>query len=315
MSGTSAVVVFGSINMDLSVACDRMPQAGETIAGAGFFAAPGGKGANQAVAAARLGASTQLIGAVGTDAFGEELVGGLESAGVGCRHVAARSDAPTGTATILRCAGDNRIVLSPGANTALSAAEAVSALDAIVPDIDPATSVLVAQGECDLAATEVVLIAAHERGMRTLFNPAPACRLSARGWAAVDLLCLNETECAEIAGVLPTDDATIAQACTALSELGVGEVVVTLGGAGSAAFSQGRVFRVAARPAQVVDTTAAGDTFIGALAAGMTEGRTLAESMELGSQAAALCVGRLGAQPAIPLRAEVDAAMVAGMGC
>ena len=315
MAGASAVVVFGSINMDLSVACDRMPQAGETIAGAGFFAAPGGKGANQAVAASRLGAATYLIGAVGTDAFGEELVSGLESAGVGCRHVAVRSDAPTGTATILRCSGDNRIVLSPGANTALSAAEAKSALDAIMPEIDPAASVLVAQGECDLAATEAVLVHAHACGMRTLFNPAPACELSGAGWAAVDLVCLNETECAEVAGVLPADDASLARAFAALAELGAGDAVVTLGGAGSAACVQGTLQRVAARPAQVVDTTAAGDTFIGALAVGLTEGRDLVESMELGSQAAALCVGRLGAQPAIPLRAEVDAAMVAGMGC
>ena len=303
------VIVFGSMNMDLSIESARMPEAGETIAGSGFLTNPGGKGANQAVACARLGAPTTMLAAVGADAFGDELVRGLEAAGVDCARVVRSKCESTGVAVILRSGGDNRIVLHAGANHALGAEEATTALKGCAEPGD----VLVCQGECAWEATRAVMHAARELGLWVLFNPAPARAVEPEVWADVDLVCLNETECEVVCGVLPADAASAREACERLRALGAGEVVVTMGGSGSAGMgADGRLVEVPARAAgPVVDTTAAGDTFIGALAAGHLRGLSLAEAMAWGSAAAGITVTRLGAQQAIPTAAEV-AAVVGG---
>ncbi|WP_455136544.1 ribokinase [Thermophilibacter sp.] len=300
------VVVFGSMNMDLSVEAPRMPKPGETLAGSGFVTAAGGKGANQAVAAARLGAEVRMVAAVGADGFGAELVAGLEAAGADCSLVRRLPDAATGVAVILRTAGENRIVLSPGANHALAADDVVSDLRRIGQRGD----VFVTQGECDPAATEAALRAARELGMRVIYNPAPARPVSDDLWACVDLVCLNETECQLICGVLPADDETCRAAADWLRTRGAGSVVITLGAAGSFAVgANGDELRVPAVPARVVDTTGAGDTLVGALAAGSARGLALEESLRWGTVAAAITVSRLGAQPSIPTAAEVEAAL------
>ena len=317
MGRKSAVVVFGSLNMDLSVACERIPRAGETVNGSGFVTNAGGKGANQAVAAARMGAHTYMVGAVGADAFGATLLAGLASDGIDCTHVAQRSDVATGTATILRCAGDNRIVLSPGANHALTPEEACAAIDAIVSelaedaarDLAPAAgSVFIAQGECDMQTTAAALVHAHRLGFYTIMNPAPACELSPEAWAEVDLVCPNETECEALTGILPTDEASCQQALKALVAKGPGAALITLGAAGSATLDDaGEPLRMPSLSRDVADTTAAGDTFIGAVAATRVEGYPLFECMGEGARAAALTVGRVGAQQSIPTKAELDA--------
>lgn len=191
MADRGIVAVFGSMNMDLSVACERMPRAGETVGGSGFITNAGGKGANQAVAAARMGARTCMIGAVGRDTFGDALVAGLQDAGVGVEFVALRDDVETGTATIIRCEGDNRIILSPGANHALAGADVACALRRLVAheldgdasEIAPAAgSVFIAQGECDLAATAEALVCAHGLGsIRSLIRRLPASCLRRSG--------------------------------------------------------------------------------------------------------------------------------------
>lgn len=316
MADRGIVAVFGSMNMDLSVACERMPRAGETVGGSGFITNAGGKGANQAVAAARMGARTCMIGAVGRDTFGDALVAGLQDAGVGVEFVARRDDVETGTATIIRCESDNRIVLSPGANHVLAGEDVARALRRLVADeldgnvgeLAPAAgSVFVAQGECDLMATAAALSCAHELGFYTVFNPAPACDVPAEVWPAVDLVCPNETECQALTGVLPADDASCAAALEALLAKGASAAVITLGGAGSVTLGDdGGLLRMPALSSEVVDTTAAGDTFIGALTAARLQGLPLFECMVAGARASAVTVSRLGAQQSIPTRAEVE---------
>ena len=170
-----------------------------------------------------------------------------------------------------------------------------------------AGSVFIAQGECDLMATAEALACAHELGFYTVFNPAPACELPAGAWPAVDLVCPNETECQALTGILPADDASCAEALNGLRAKGAGAAVITLGGAGSVTLGDdGEPLRMPALSSSVVDTTAAGDTFIGALAATRLEGLPLFECMAAGARASAVTVSRLGAQQSIPTRAEVE---------
>lgn len=306
------VVVFGSMNMDLSIAVRRVPNAGETVLGPDFVSNAGGKGANQAVAAARLGADVRMIAAVGADPFGEELVRGLESAGVDCARVRRLTGVSTGIAVILRSDGDNRIVVVGGANLALAAQDVTDDPRALGEPGD----VLVVQGECDERATLAALRTAHERGLRTILNAAPARPLPDAAWGDVDLVCVNETECEVMCDVLPGDDASCRRAASRLLEMGAGAAVITLGSRGSFGMRRaaddaegGEAIKVPAVPAGAVDTTGAGDTFVGALAAGCVRGLSLRESMEWGSAAASLAVRRLGAQQAIPAEAEVAALM------
>ena len=300
----SKVIVFGSMNMDLSVDAPRVPAAGETLTGSGFITAAGGKGANQAVAAARLGADVRMIAAVGADGFGEELTAGLAAAGADVSLVRRVAGETTGVAIILRTDGENRIVLHVGANHALTADDVVADLRRIGEKDD----VFVTQGECEPAATEAALRAARELGLYTIYNPAPARPAPDDLWPCVDLVCLNETECQAMCGVLPVDDATCLAAARRLRELGAGTVVITLGAAGSFALgADDESVRVPAAPATVVDTTGAGDTFIGALAAGRARSFSLVESMSWGALASGIAVSRLGAQPSIPTAAEVEA--------
>lgn len=298
----SKVVVFGSMNMDLSIASPRMPEAGETLQGSGFLANAGGKGANQAIAAARLGAPVHMLAAVGTDVFGRELVDGLERAGIGCEDVRALEGVTTGVAVIVRTAGENRIVLSAGANHALSADD----VSADLRRVGEKNDVFVTQGECNPDATIAALRAAHSLGLFTIFNPAPARAVPDDLWTCIDLVCLNETECQIMCGVLPVDEKTCLRAARRLRDLGAGSVVITLGSSGSFAVgANGATVRVPAASAEVVDTTGAGDTFIGALAAGRAKGLSLEESMRWGAAAAAVTVSRLGAQQSIPTAEEV----------
>lgn len=300
------VIVFGSVNMDLSIDCPRVPGAGETISGSGFLTAAGGKGANQAVAASRLGARVRMIGAVGADAFGEELVRGLEESGVDCSDVRRLPNTSTGVAVILRTRGENRIVLSAGANHALRAEDVAADLRRVAS----AGDVFLTQGECDPTATTEALRAAHELGLLTVLNPAPARPLPRDVWPCVDLVCLNETECQTMCGIMPRGEEGCRETARRLRDLGAGAAVITLGAAGSFALdSDGAAIRMPAATApRVVDTTGAGDTFIGALVAGRVSGSSLEEAMRLGSAASAITVSRLGAQPSIPTAAEVEAA-------
>lgn len=298
----NSVVVFGSLNMDLTIESERMPLQGETIPGKGFFTNPGGKGANQAVAAAKSGVPTYLIGAVGQDLFGDQLVSGLVGHGVRCDELARTKDVETGVAVVLRSQGDNRIVLSPGANHALTIADVDSALDYVARKGD----VFLAQLECDFETTVAALASAKARGMRTIVNVAPPRDLPDEAWANIDVVCVNETECDAVCGIFPDDEDSLERALAALTAKGPSTAIVTLGGRGSVALSDGRLIRQEALRVRAVDTTAAGDTFIGVVAASMVSGLPLEEGMRWASCAAGITASRVGAQQAIPTALEVD---------
>lgn len=275
------VVVCGSLNMDVIAYARRLPRPGETLSDARLEYAPGGKGANQAVAAARLGAATALVGAHGDDDFGHAVRTAIEQAGVdssGLRRVAQ----PTGVALIVVGAdGENQIVVAPGANRHPSA-----------PPSGLRAAVWVTQGETPVETARATLDAARAGGGLAIVNAAPAGRLPPELVRQFDLAVVNHTE---------------------LDALGDGRppaVLLTLGGEGARLLPDGP--ELPAYPARVVDTTGAGDALIGGLAAGLAAGMPLAQAVQLGMATAAVSVERRGAQTSMPTRAEVEARMAAG---
>ncbi len=296
-------LVFGSMNMDLSICCARIPAAGETIDGDSFITNPGGKGANQAVAASRMGAPVTMVAAVGDDTFGSVLLGCLDGAGIDVSAVRTVTEVPTGTATIIRVDGDNRIILDHGANYCLSSADVCDAVDRFGEPGD----VFLTQFECEPDATAAALAHAHDRGLFTMVNPAPARPIPDDFWRSVDYLCMNETECESITGDFPFGPEDASMAARKIAGKGVSQVVVTLGSKGSYGYDRGEECFVPARCVDAVDTTAAGDTFIGAMVSGHLMGMGFRESMELATCASALTVQRVGAQQSIPSLAEANA--------
>ncbi|MFH7599984.1 ribokinase [Streptomyces racemochromogenes] len=298
----TAIAVLGSTNMDLVAYVPKAPRAGETVTGREFRTVPGGKGANQAVAAARLGGEVVMIGAVGADEFGVRLRSALAASGV--ETAALRTvEGASGTAHItVDDEGANSIVVIPGANGRVTGLE---------PGDDSrigAADCLLLQLELPLEAVLAGARAARAHGVRTVLTPAPAQPLPPELLAATDLLVPNEHEAAALTGL--TDPHRAAEAL--LRE--VPEVVITLGAAGSLYAARGREpLEVPAPRVRAVDTTAAGDTFVGALAVGLGEGRAVPEALRWASVAAALSVQRPGAQSSMPTRAETDAAALAGV--
>lgn len=298
---SASIVVVGSLNMDLVMRMDRAPAGGQTLPGHDFATSPGGKGANQAVACARMGASVAMVGRVGADANGSELKAGLAADGIDVLHVEAVEGANTGVAMIwVEDDGQNRIVLVAGANGLMNEAgiERATAL------IDSA-AMLIVQLEIPMPAVDAVVARAHRAGVAVLMNPAPVAILCESLWRRIDLLVLNESEAAALCDTAVTDVASAAQAGAILRDRGPDRVLVTLGAQGVVIVDAAGSRHAPAQPVQAVDTTAAGDTFIGALAAFLCEGRTLDEAVVLGQAASALCVTRPGAQPSIPYRREL----------
>lgn len=298
----SKVVVFGSLNMDLSIESDHMPVMGETIMGRCFITNPGGKGANQAVASAKLGAEVVMLGAVGEDAFGDQMIAALAEEGVQCDRIERVRDLATGVALITRVQGDNFIVLGSGANAAPSAESVRASLDEVARGGD----VLLAQLECDFDATMEALRDAHDRGMYTVLNPAPARQLPEWVYSCLDMVVVNESECEILTGIYPEDEASAKAAMEKLSSFGVGTVVVTLGERGSVVLSRGKLLSSVPPKVDAVDTTCAGDTYIGALVAGYARGVTIESAIELATKASAMATTKIGAQQSIPHLEDVE---------
>lgn len=296
------VVVVGSINMDLVVRTARLPEAGETVSGTSFATIPGGKGANQAVAAARLGARTAMIGCVGDDAFGVELRRVLAADGIDCRAVRAAAGVPTGVALIeVDDAGRNHIVVVPGGNGRLVPAD-VQAHEELLAG----ARAVVLQLEVPLATVAWTAARARALGKLVVLNPAPAQPLPAELLASTDYLVPNELEAAALAGVRVDSPASAAEAAQRLRAQGVRNVIITLGAAGVLSATADGVQHHPARPVKAVDSTAAGDTFIGGLCASLVAGRPLDRAIAFAQAAAAISVTRPGAQTSIPRRDEVE---------
>lgn len=299
-----SVIVVGSINVDVTVVADRMAQAGETITGTALETGLGGKGANQAVAAAKAGARTSMVGCVGSDAFADVALEGLRAAGVDVGGVRA-VDGGTGIAHIRVAGGDNSIVVVPLANAYLDVAQAEEALDA------SDASVLLLQLEVD---QEVVLAAAaraHARGMRVVLDPAPAAPLPEAIWQHVALVKPNEHEAGLLTGVEVTDAESAERAARWFLDRGVESAIVTLGKAGAVLVDASGARTLAGHVVDAVDSTAAGDTFSGYLAAAIADGASLDDAAARAMAAAAISVTRVGATASIPAADEVEAFLAA----
>jgi len=295
------VVVIGSLNMDLVMRTPRVPVGGETLHGHEFSTLPGGKGANQAVACARLGAKVAMIGQVGNDGFGTTLRDGLAADGIDTSGVLQTSAVGTGVAMILvEDIGQNRIVLAAGANGALTPAD----IDAHAARIGGA-AMLVLQLEVPMPVVQRAIGIAHAAGVPVLLNPGPASPLPEAVWSQIDILVPNESEATLLSGVEVSDATSAYAAAKVFRQRGVKCVLITLGANGVAVSDDAGERHLPAHVVKAVDTTAAGDTFIGGLSAGLVEGLAMDDAVALGQRASALCVTRHGAQPSIPYRREI----------
>jgi ribokinase len=296
------IVVVGSSNMDLVVKSARIPVPGETILGGEFLMVPGGKGANQAVAAAKLGVPVAFVARLGNDLFGRKSLDNFRLEGVDTTYVTLTSDAPSGVALItVDEAGNNAIVVAPGANARLSPEDVRRAQAAI-----QSAGALVAQLEVPMNTVQCAAEIACEAGVPFLLNPAPAQRLSPELLGRCAVLTPNETEAQILTGIEVVDADSAGRAADVLLRAGAKAVIVTMGSKGFLlADTEGTEF-VPGLEVKAVDATAAGDAFMGSLAVALAEGRDLREAAAFANHVAAISVTRLGAQPSMPTRHEVD---------
>lgn len=298
------VCVIGSLNMDLVVKAPRLPQVGETLTGAKFATFPGGKGANQAVAAARLGAAVTMIGCVGADAFGTQHLSGLRREGIDVARVRTDAAVATGVAFItVDAAGNNTIVVAPGANMRLRPEDVEAAAGVIA-----SARVLLLQLEVPVEAVMRAARIGREAGALVCLDPAPAAPLPNELWALLDVINPNETEARVLTGLPVNTIPDAEQAAEALVRRGAGAAVIKLGERGSLYLSASGRAHVPAIPVKAIDTTAAGDAFAAALGVALGEGRVLPEAVRFATHTAALKITRMGAQ-SLPTRAEVEEAM------
>ncbi|MNO48143.1 Ribokinase [compost metagenome] len=296
------IVVIGSLNMDMVVRTNRAPNAGETLLGQAFALSPGGKGANQAVAAARLGAEVSMIGRVGKDTFGSEMLEIIKQEGIHIEHISVSETEATGVASIvIEEDGENRIIVVPGANIDLFVDD-IQALESVISQAE----MIVMQLEMELSMSEHAIAIAHRHGIPVILNPAPARVLKDEMLAQVSYLTPNETEAGILAGMTVDSLETAKQAARVLLQKGVKNVIVTLGSKGALIVNAEGAKSVSGFPVRAIDTVAAGDSFNGALARQLVLGKTLEEAVSFANAVGALAVGKEGAIPSLPQLAEVE---------
>lgn len=301
----SKITVIGSLNMDLVVTTPRVPAMGETILGSGFMIAPGGKGANQAVAAARLGGDVTMIGCVGGDIFGRKLIENLELNGVNTKNVKTLQDHSTGVAMIVVKDGNNCIIVDPGANRKLKPKD-IDNLEDLIKE----SFIVVIQLEIPLNTVERAVEIAKKHNVQVILNPAPAVKLNDELFSKIDFFTPNESECEIITG-MPVKSIEDAKAAVAyLNGKGIKTVVVTLGGDGVVYNRNSEVIYKPVPDVEVVDTTAAGDSFSGALALSLAKGEDIDSAIDFANIVGTLTVTKKGAQTSLPDMEDVKKFML-----
>jgi len=299
------IVVVGSSNMDLVVKSERIPAVGETILGGDFIMVPGGKDANQAVAAAKLGAQVCFIAKLGEDVFGAQSLANFKKEGINTNHIQQTQDAPSGVALIMvDDKGENSIVVAPGANLKLSPEDVRAARTEI-----EAAGAVVAQLEVPLDTIQCAAELANSSSVPFVLDPAPARELPPELLAMVDVLTPNETEAQILTGIEVTDEDSAREASKNLLKRGVKAVILTLASKGFVLADSDQTKYVAAHNVQAVDSTAAGDAFTGSLAVGIAQGKPLLDAASFANYVAALSVTRMGAQSSMPTLQEVRSFM------
>ncbi len=297
------IIVFGSINIDLVTKTPRLPAAGETITGYEFFTAGGGKGANQAVAAARLSSPTHMVGRVGNDDFGRQLLAGLQAAQVRTDGVLVDETTSSGVAVItVDDAGENNIIIIAGANGRLNETD-VERLSSRLPG----AAALLMQLEIPMPVVQLAAQAAHSAGVPVILDPAPAQDIPAELYPLIDIITPNHLEASQLVGFPVDGEEAAAKASAELRQRGVGSAIVKLGDRGVFCATAEETFFVPAFSVQAVDTVAAGDAFNGALAVALAEGHPLREAVVWGAAAGALSATKAGAQPSLPDRKTFEA--------
>lgn len=293
---------MGSCNTDMVVNMERLPLPGETLLGGKFFMNSGGKGANQAVAAARLGGKVDFIAKVGNDPFGVRSIDQYKAEGIGTKHVVVDKEHPSGVALILVDAhGENSIAVASGANAHLLPAD-IDRARSVIEDGD----ILLMQLETPMEAIEHAAQIAKRAGRRVILNPAPAHPLPEPLLRCLYMLIANEIEAEYISGIQIADMDSVARAADIICNKGVENVVITLGSKGAFIKERGAYHQVSALRVKAVDATAAGDTFCGAVCVALSEGKGITEAVEFANRAAAITVTRMGAQSSLPYRKEVE---------
>ena len=298
------ILSFGSLNLDLVTQTPHLPTPGETVLGTHFMTAPGGKGANQAVAAARLGIPAQMVGRVGGDDFGQILLQSLNAAGVKTEGVKIDETTHSGVAAIaVDSNGENHIIVVPGANGRVDSSDVKRLTQWL-----PTSQILMMQLEIPLPIVQQAAQSAHQAGVTVILDPAPAqSTLAEEFYPLIDILTPNQVEAEQLVGFPVHDPKTAAQAATIFQQRGVKTVIIKLGGQGALCSTAGDTFHIPAFPVNAVDTVAAGDAFNGGFAAGLAEGLSLRQAVIRGNAVAAISVTKVGAQPSMPDRSELAA--------
>lgn len=297
------IIVVGSSNTDMVIRTERLPGPGETILGGDFIMNPGGKGANQAVAARRLGAKVAFVCRLGADMFGDKAVDGYSEEGIDVSYISLDVNKSSGIALItVDSHAENCIVVASGANASLSAADIDNAVKAVAD-----SDIMLLQLESPMETVEYAAKVAKGLGVKVILNPAPAPKegIPDAVLENVDLIIPNSTEAEMLSGIHITDYESASEAAKEISSKGISQVIITLGAKGSLVFDNGEEAVVPSVKVKAVDTTAAGDTFCGAVAVALSEGKALAEAAGFAAKASALTVTRMGAQPSIPYRDEI----------
>ncbi len=296
------VIVVGSLNMDLVVRAPKIPRPGETVLGSDFKQVPGGKGANQADAAAKLGAETAMLGAVGKDSMGSQLIRSLEKDGVNVDKVLVKDNLPTGVAAIVvEDSGNNAITVAPGANSGFTPDD-LSDMD----DVFKRAKVMLVQLETPIETVRTALRMARKNNVTTILNPAPAIELDDEIFSLVDILTPNETELELLSGMDTSNIERVEAAGKHLIQKGVSRLIVTLGSQGSIHIGNNSIKLYPAYNVKAVDTTAAGDSYNAALAVSISKGESLEDAIKFATKVGAMTVTKHGAQTSLPLVEEVE---------